>query len=365
MPRRLIAFTLASGAAILTAATALADAAPPWRPGDAVGVPSAAVKDVFIEHEDLTMDLSAVANAHGRTPPTASVVAKYSLRNAGAAKGIDLVFVTASEHVSGVQVLLDGQAVAANLGPLGPVPNNWMPPQGTPAPQGGPDLPYLIDRPAGLTFHVELAPGRHTMATSYQAIPTEYSGDASAYEPVYWQLAFVLSPARQWAGFGDLAVSVRVPAGWPAAVRPSLDRTGNVLTGRFSGVPADSIGITTRMPVPPDPTFPLSIGGIAAVAVLCVITGWFFARPTRWPALLVAAPLLAFVPAVLIFIALQVRQYSIPDGQASWWLARGVFFSQLGQVLLVSIEAVIGGEVGLFIGIGAWAAWRRRLNGGL
>jgi hypothetical protein len=96
-----------------------------------------------------------------------------------------------------------------------------------------------------------------------------------------------------------------------------------------------------------------------------VIAGWFFARPTRWPALLVAAPFLGFVLAVLTLIALQVRQYSIPDGQASWWGAKGVFFGQIGQALLVSIEAVIGGEVGLFIGIGAWVAWRRRLIGGL
>ena len=349
----------------MTAPTALADAAPPWRPGDAVGVPAADVKDVFIEHEELTMDLSAVGNADGRTPPTASVVAKYSLRNAGAAKGIDLVFVTASQHVSGVHVLLDGQPVSANVGPLGPIPNSWMPPKGTPAPQGGPDVPYTIDRPAGLTFHVELAPGRHTMATSYQAAPTEYSGDAEAYEPVYWQLAFVLSPARQWAGFGDLAVSVLVPAGWPAAVRPSLDRTGNLLTGRFSGVPADSIGITTRMPMLPDPTLPLSIAGTAAVAVLCVIAGWFFARPTRWPALLVAAPFLGLLLAVLTVIALQVREYSVPAGQASWWGGRGVLIGQIGQAFLVSIGAVIGGEVGLFIGVGAWAAWRRRLKGGL
>jgi hypothetical protein len=361
VPRSFLAVAFACAAALVTARPAMADAAPPIVPGDPVGVPSGAVRDVFIEHEDLTMDLSSMNTATDTyAPPAAAVLARYSLRNDGAAKGIDLVFVTASQHVSGVQVVLDGQTVAANVGPLGPIPSSWMPPTGTPAPQGGPDVPYSVDRPAGLTFHIELSAGRHTMVTSYQALPTQTT--SSAYEPHYWQLAFVLSPARQWEGFGDLAVTVRVPAGWPAAVRPGLDRHGDVLSGSFSGIPADSFGITTRMPTPTDWSSAAENSGLAAVLLLCAIAGWFFARPTRWPGLIFAAPILAVVPAALFFAALQTRYYSIPSGQMSWSGLKLLLFEQVGQALVVFIEGTILSQVALFVGVGAWAAWRRRLR---
>jgi hypothetical protein len=320
---------------------------------------------VFIEHEDLTMDLSAM-NTAGQTyaAPAAQVVASYRLRNDGSDRGIDLVFVTASQHVSSVHVMLDGRPVSAGLGPLGPIPSSWMPPAGTPAIAGGPDLPYSVDRPAGLTFHIDLSAGEHTLVTSYEAAPAEYSGDASAYEPHYWQLAFVLSPARQWEGFGDLAVTVRVPPGWPAAVRPGLSRRGDALSGLFTGIPADSIGISTRMPLPPDRTPAAWILGLAAALVLSAIAGWFFVRPTRWPGLMVAAPVLAFIPATVVYAALQARYYSIPSGQLSWWDGKLLFFGQLGQALYAFIAGAIVGEAGVFVGVGAWAARRRFLGGG-
>lgn len=359
--RLFLALAVLCVAAVLTAAPAAADAAPPTNPGDPVGVPSGAVRDVFIEHEDLAMDMSSMNTAtQSYAPPAAAVIATYSLRNDGAPRGIDLVFVTASQHVSGVQVILDGVAVAANVGPLGPIPSSWMPPTGTPALQVGPDLPYSVDRPAGLTFHIGLSAGRHTMVTSYQALPTQTT--ASTYEPHYWQLAFVLSPARQWEGFGDLAVTVRVPSGWPAAVRPSLDRHGDVLSGSFSGIPADSFGITTRMPTPTDWSSAAENSGLAVVLFLCAIAGWFFVRPTRWPGLIFAAPILAVVPAALFFAALQTRYYSIPAGQTSWSGLKLLLFEQVGQALVVFIEGTILGQVGLFVGMGAWAMWRRRFS---
>ena len=333
MPRRFhalaVAVPIACAVVVATAGPALADAAPPIYQGDPVGVPSGAVQNLFIEHEDLTMDLSSMNSATEiSAPPLAAVTAKYSLRNDGAAKGIDLVFVTASQHVSGVEVLLDGKPVPAKVGSLGPVPSTWRAPAGTPSVQGGPDVPYGVDRPAGLTFHIDLSVGRHTMVTSYRAAPTQSSGDPDVNEPRYWQLAFMLSPARQWEGFGDLAVTVRVPAGWLAAVRPGLDRHGDVLSGSFTGIPADSFGVTTRMPMPFNWTSAVWKSGLAAVLILCVFAGWFYARPTRWPRLLVAAPVLANVVAALVFASFVLRPLSV-GGQSSWFGGKGFFLLRL------------------------------------
>lgn len=355
----LLAIAAASVAMILTAQPSLADAAPPISPGDPVGVPSGAVQDVFIEHEDLTMDLSSLSTYIPYRGMRTAVQATYQLRNDGAAKGIDLVFVTASQNVAGVQVVLDGQTVDATLGPLGPVPASWMPPTGTPPLQAGPDIPYGVDRPAGLTFRIGLSSGRHTLMTSYQAAPTQYSGDAYAYEPHFWQLAFVLSPARQWEGFGDLAVTVRVPSGWPAAVRPALVRSGDALTGHFDGIPANAIGVTTRMPTPPDWTRAGWLAGSFVAAIGSVIAGWLFGRPRRWPLLLGLGPILVGFPAILVSASLQMRYDGIPAGQESWFGAKGVGFAALGQTFEALVVGLILGQVGLVVGAGTWAAWRK------
>jgi hypothetical protein len=356
--RRFLAVAVAFAAMVLTARPALADAAPPIAPGDPVGVPSGLVKDVFIEHEELTMDLSGLNN-NTVDSPRAAVLATYSLRNDGAAKSIDLVFVTASQNVSSVEVLLDQVPVAATLGPLGPVPASWMPPAGTPALQAGPDVPYGVDRPAGLTFRVFLIYGRHTLNARYRAVPTQYSGDPYSYEPHFWQLAFVLSPARQWEGFGDIAVTVRVPPGWPAAVRPALVRTGDALTGHFDGIPADAIGVTTRMPIPPDWTQVGWVVSVSVVVIVGLIAGWLLGRPRRWPALLGVAPLLVSFPAILITVLEQMRSDSVPPGQMSWWGAKGVGFAAIAHTLVAFVAGLILCQVALAVGATTSAAGRK------
>jgi hypothetical protein len=361
------AVVLAVGAAfasvIATARPSFADAAPPFVPGDPVGVPWGPVSKVFIAHEDLSMDLSSLNPSDGTTNPRATVVATYTLRNDGAAKGIDLVFITASQTVRGVQVDLDGSPVTATVGPLGRVPPSWMPPAGTPDPQGGADLPYEVDRAAGLTFHIDLGAGTHTMTTSYQAVPGRNSGDAAENEPVWWQLAFVLSPARQWEGFGDLSLQVRVPHSWSAAVRPSLSRTGDTLSGHFDGIPADSIAVTTRMPLPPDYRGITWRDGLVALVILCLIAGIAGARLLPWPyglLFLLAAPDFGLALAIAVGFEEGLRAASLPAAQQSWFGSRSV---GIMSALQAPFAFVAGSALGLFalsVGITAGAIWRWR-----
>jgi hypothetical protein len=65
-----------------------------------------------------------------------------------------------------------------------------------------------------------------------------------------WQIPYVLAPARNWGSFGDLDVTVRIPAGWDSASTLPLNRDGEVLQGTFAGVPADSFVVATRAPLP-------------------------------------------------------------------------------------------------------------------
>jgi hypothetical protein len=344
IPTALLAAASAAYAVVVLAALpALADAAAPWYPGDPVGVPTGPVKDVYIEHEDLSMDLTGVA---GNNPQSAIVVATYKLRNDGGPRNIELVFVTASTNVSGVQVKLDGIQVSSTLSTLGPSPPSWQPPAGTPAIGGGPDLRYVENAPVTVTFHIALGAGEHTMVSRYRPIPSKYSGDATAYEPVYWQLAFVLAPARQWEGFGDLDVTVMVPAGWKAASRPALSRSGDTLSGHFNGIPSDSIALTTEMASPGDPTAPVLEFGLIALAIATLVAGALIGARAGWQVVLAGvlliSPSLAAALGSAMFVASEPGG-SIPPAQQSWWGAKGF-------ILLAPWNAIKGFSAGLLVG---------------
>lgn len=313
-------------------------------------MPYGPVKDVFIEHEDLSMDLTGVGArlpsigaADGRM---AVVDARYTLRNDGAAKGIDLVFVTASLAVARNQVLFDGTLVASASGSLGSAPESWMPPHGTPSLDGGPDIDYFVEKPVAITFHVEMGAGRHTMETRYNAVPAQ----ASSYNvPRSWQLAFILSPARQWGGFGDLNVSVRVPTGWDAAVRPGLTRAGDVLTGHFHGIPSDAIAITTRLPNPTDWSNTGWVAGSVFVLASAVAIGWLLGSRISWFALLLS-PLFAIPLAVVVAITASYHNAVIPYDQESWSDVKGNALGVLIDVVLALFAGFVIGAIGLAAG---------------
>lgn len=91
-----------------------------------------------------------------------------------------------------------------------------------------------------------MPPGRHRLRASYSVTPTRYAGS-----PVkYWQFAYVLAPAREWAGFGGLDVTVSAPRGWTVVTEPKLVLEGGDLKGHFDRLPADALALTARSPVP-------------------------------------------------------------------------------------------------------------------
>src|SRR5206468_3910385 len=108
-------------------------------------------------------------------------------------------------------------------------------------------LGYDVSGRAGeLAFALTFAPGVHEVTVRYRARPTAHSAGSPA---LFWQLAYVLAPARSWAGFGGLAARIDLPPGWRAAVTPAMHRQGDALVGTWSALPADAIAITAQAPV--------------------------------------------------------------------------------------------------------------------
>jgi hypothetical protein len=149
--------------------------------------------------------------------------------------------------VGDAAVALDDFLIAAVWKKVDALPPTWQAPKSTPAIAGKGTLPFE----AGTTlemphFSINLSPGSHQLCVRYAAKPTSYSTGSSP--ALYWQLAYILAPARQWADFGGLDVQVELPAGWRFASTLALTRSGDELTGSFDELPADAIGMTAQAP---------------------------------------------------------------------------------------------------------------------
>ena len=223
------------------------NAGPPTRGGTPFLVEPVGIKDVEIVREHLSIDLRGFAS--GRP---AQVEAVYQLRNRGPEQKLDLVFVTGASAVLGFQIRLGDEPVASRPAEDLQLPAEWQLPATTPDIYGRGGVPYYTAARNTRTvkpmaFTLLLAPGPHTLQVRYGTHGLVRLRDHGR-PTVYHQLAYVLAPARSWAGFGGLDISVQLPPGWRAASVPALQRDGDALTGSFSDVPADALALTIQAP---------------------------------------------------------------------------------------------------------------------
>lgn len=222
---------------------ARANVGPPMSGGQIVAEP-VGIKDIAITRETLLIDLRPLA-----TGGLARVEAVYRLHNDGSEKKLDLLFASGSGGTTHFEVRLDDQSVASAPAPSADLPASWRPPESTPGIGDGSGLGYLPRQeqrdvtPVG--FAVVIPPGSHTLKVSYAAKAASY---LSGNPTVYRQFAYVLAPARAWAGFGGLDVTILLPENWRAACTPALARTGDTLEGSFADLPADAIALTVQAP---------------------------------------------------------------------------------------------------------------------
>jgi len=223
---------------------AWANAGPPHVPGRLVDEPNG-LDGVVIKHERLRFDLRCLVVGE-----PAQVEAVYEIENTWDERTVDLVFVSGPMASRSAAVALDDHLIAAVWKNVDALPPDWQVPKSTPAITGEGTLLCEAGTPLEMPhFTVNLSSGSHQLRVRYHAKPTSYSTGSSP--ALYWQLAYILAPAREWAGFGGLFVHVQVPAGWRFASTLSLTRSGDELTGSFDELPADAIAMTAQTPSMP------------------------------------------------------------------------------------------------------------------
>lgn len=225
---------------ILAPVAASANVGPPSWGGQLAGEP-AGITDIAILREDLVIDLRPLAD-----DGLVAVAATYHLDNRAAARHLDLVFASGSGRPTEFRVTLDARLIATAPLPGATLPASWNAPASTPLPGGAGELAYeLRDAAIPVGFTLDVPPGRHELSIAYTASAMRHHHG----EPtVLHQFAYVLSPARAWAGFANLDVTVRLPPGWAAGTSPPLTWDHDALHAVFPGVPADAIALTVQAP---------------------------------------------------------------------------------------------------------------------
>jgi hypothetical protein len=317
---------------------ASANAGPrPHGDGATIGEPSG-LKDVAITKETLTIDLRPLANAQ-----SAQVEAIYHLANTGDERTIELLFAAGSE-VADFQVGLDGRPVASQTTEA-KLPESWQPPTRTPGIQGSLAHPYRGDRNVKpVAFTITLRPGSQVLKVSYQA-KVAFS---LQHEPTFiWQFAYVLAPAKEWASFGSLDVTVHLPEGWHASPLPALTRDGDVLRGRFAELPADAIALTLQ--APPGVAYELLSYGSKGLLFLVGVVGFFLCggagalRERNGTRSLGVGLVWGLALLCAGALAIHVPNVALPDHQHKSY-GYGPVLAMIG-VFIVSLLAVLAGFI--------------------
>lgn len=202
--------------------------------------------DVRIERETLKLDLTPDRDE-------AQVSALYELQNvSGKDVVLDLLFI--APNGQDLSVALDRTPVEVVESANAQLPAEWAAPNRGLDPRTGEE--YELDhlwsqmRTQTWTFRISVPGGaRATLSADYRC---RLGYDRARADYILRHLVYVLGPARDWAGFGTLEVTVAVPADTLVASSPPLHLVAEVdgvarYAGTFDGVPAELLRVSTMI----------------------------------------------------------------------------------------------------------------------
>lgn len=322
--------------------------AAPWRSGDSVGEPSADLRGMTVQSEALRLDLRPLGqlkNAQDRA--FVLVEATYQILRKGSPKSVELVFVAPGQD-GHAEVWLDDRPQTFAVEKAGALPQPWRSPATTPRAGGGPTLTFEPFQPEQvLRFRLLFTPGKHTVRVKYELRPTAVCSQSPLR---YWQLAYVLAPARQWTDFGALDAEILIPEGWRLATSLPMEPNGPAYRGHWQGVPADFLALSAQAPVPPRWPVIETVAGLCLFVPLGMAWGvgdWLGRRGrSLWWSLVFALGLASLSMAAFLGLGFAVLEAlpSYPPAQVSWnWSygqTVGVLFGSLplGVVAWVSVQ---------------------------
>ncbi len=253
-------------------------------------------------------------NLFDLTGEVATARASYDLANVSDRDvALDLLFI--SPIGDDLLITLEGMPLEVHAEPNADLPEEWRLSTRSVDPLTGEE--YELNTAAthepssAYSFDVQLKAGaRATLDATFTPLLTV---DRARHEYITRHLTYVLGPAKNWAGFGTLEVSVAAPSRYVLGASPALRKVGEAggvarYSGTFDGVPAEVLKLATisNAAVAPRPLWesvkvPIGIVlPIVAAALVGIGLGGWLARIRRpWLAGLAAGGLTFVVSAAI------------------------------------------------------------------
>lgn len=212
----------------------------PLRKMPEIGEP-VGIKNIAITNEELTIDLRPIGNRE-----LARVDVVYKLHNSGLSQTQKLLFYSGSK-LKNLTIQFDGAVIPNAVEEVDDIPPHWKGPYQSPCLYSLNSLGISTELASPASCEVTIPPGHHTLQVRFE---TATATNPRRVPTPYHQFLYVLSPARDWDGFGGIDVTIYLPRGWKTAVEPEMTRDGDTLRGKFATLPADAITLTTAEPAP-------------------------------------------------------------------------------------------------------------------
>ena len=325
------------------------EAASTWKPGEPVGEPLGASKEILVLHETLHINMTPLDS---NRPITITV--RYSLENKKKTQKLRLHFLR--NDPTGAVVSLNGNKIRCEEAKPTHIPRVWRLPESSKV-RG---LLYP-EKKHGFKCGLVVPKGRHHLVVRYNASLGQHHPTYRMYRDYIF--GYILSPARQWGYLGMLDIFVKVQQGWELSSSLPLTKRGTIWSGGFVGIPADAMILRVQQTSTPLPFgfFFSALGFLLSLG----FTTWLFTfhagRTTHlgwarvWPFLGHALGA-ALVSAGLVWCGAHLEQYLLDTSQlsTSWTAAQ---LTPRSLLFYGSIPATI--VVGLFIYLSKTKARKR------
>lgn len=329
-----------------------ANMAAPSQGGNITGEPSG-LENIFITHENLTIDLRPLGEMKSvMDDRNVLVEAVYEVENRGENKDLKLVFAVGSRKLEDFRISIDNKNVEkTEIVKNEDLPAKWQTPRETPW-KNGKNLMYNPSEnlTESVSFSLTIPKGKHTIKANYKS---EASTFVNLGKMKAFQFAYILAPAREWADFGGLDVSIYLPENWEVETLPQLTREGEILKGNFAQIPADSLAITVQPPLPANYDLystiydTLFISALFGFPLFLIIFGWFKGRNLKlaWLWGIVFGIVWAMSVFITGFLSAYGADYEIPEVYYANY-GYGEFFD---GIFLFVLSVILS-----FVGFGLW-----------
>lgn len=355
----------------LLALPVLANAGPSTRSPSPGGLIPTTTDAIRIMNENLTVRM---VDENGNPPPYyygfAQVTAEYTLQNT-TDKSVSLSLMYLSPNTKEFNAMLNNEPLVTKVGSIDPkdLPADWKVPNQVLDPLDGEyELRADIGYGSLTPYTFDITVGAKQEATLHMEATQLLGFDAARHMNVIRHFAYLLAPAKNWAGFGTLNITVVVANNQiftsnPPLTEQSRDAHTITYTGSFNGIPADALRVATIS------NQNLWLGSSAIVTIIpnAIVgflagligfaLGHLFVRNRRaigWEATL-SGCLGIFISAILGFISALIvsyiasRIFDYPEFAGSYGFGFEILFGILLGVFLAIIVSFFGGVIYLIM----------------